>query len=176
MLGKLLSNDGRERRVATILIRQNRVLYAPFNAEFGVIPEYPTLIFGTVEVAALIKELGRFAQHYIPVCEPGRNVYLSPILGGKHGALPLSERWRARPYVNSYVEHFSRNHPAQLGLWVFDLIMEASECVLDRSRVIILNKMVSYSELRKLTFVIALEEESALILEHRRLNQKHARN
>jgi hypothetical protein len=54
--------------------------------------------------------------------------------------------------------------------------MQASKGVFDRSRVIILYKMVLYPKLRELCFVIAFEEEPSLILEYRGLDQEYTWN
>jgi hypothetical protein len=46
------------------------------------------------------------------------------------------------------------------------LIVQSTQRVFDRSRVIVLNKPIPYAKVGEFDLVIALEEEPTLILEH----------
>jgi hypothetical protein len=57
---------------------------------------------------------------------------------------------------------------------MLDLIVQPSQDVFDRSRVIVLNKPIPYAQLGKFDLVIAIEAEPAFIFEYRRLDQTNA--
>ena len=121
--GKVLLGDGRKKRVAAILIRQDRGVYSPINPDLRVIPKHPSFVLGIVKIVTFVKELGSFTQNHITMGEPGRHINLASVSRGKPGAFPFTEISGVRPDVNDNVKHFSLDYSAQFRLGAFYLIV-----------------------------------------------------
>jgi hypothetical protein len=128
-----------------------------------IIPQHAAIILGMVKVPALVKKLGRLAQHQIPVREAWGHVHLPLILSGKYPAFPLPKSRGTESDVYHDIKYLSVDDAAYLGLRMLYLIVKSSERVFDGTCVIVLNKTVLYAKLGELDFMIALEEEPSFI-------------
>src|ERR1041384_4902104 len=115
---QIASVNSREFRVLEILRRKNRVLQPPADSEIRIIPYDSPLALGMIEITALVQELGRVAQHQIPMSEPGGYIHLELVVGGQPRAFPFAEMWRPASYVHDHVQHFAPDNTAQFRLSV----------------------------------------------------------
>ena len=76
-----------------------------------------------VVVAALVEEIGGLGAHHIPVGEAPRNVNCSLVLRRQGHPAPIAQSRGAQPHIDSNIEDFSRNHAAQFGLGLPQLVM-----------------------------------------------------
>lgn len=99
-----------------------------------------------------------------------RNPQLVLILRRKNRTRPFAERRRGTAQINGDVEHLTLNHANQLPLRLLDLIVQTTEYVISRSRVIVLHKFDRPADSRlENTLVKALEEKTSIISKHVRL-------
>src|SRR4030088_3850527 len=93
---------------------------------------------------------------------------------GQSDRLPAAKGCRATAQVNSYIKDFALGNPDQFPLRLFHLVVQTAQNVPVRARVIVLYKALNDSAFRHGTLVVALEEKTALVAKHSRLQHKDA--
>jgi len=157
--------------VLLIPVRKNWTGYTPRDVQVRVIPRNPPLIGRLIKIAALIEKLRGLAEGDEAVRKTSRNVNLILSLQGKHNANPLPKPRGAYANVDNDVQHFSFDDAAKLGLRVSQLVMQAPQYTSRRSRVIVLNPVIRYTDFGKLHPMVAFHEKTPAIPEDPGLNQ-----
>src|SRR5213079_3256013 len=88
---------------------------------------------------------------------------------------PAPERRRAAAQVNGDIKNFSQHSPDQLALRMTNLIMQATQHISPRERVVILDKFIHNPQFGHGLFVVAFQKKTTAVSEYRRLEQQHSR-
>src|SRR5207247_2035709 len=96
------------------------------------------LVAGGVEVVALIKEFGFFAQYPEAVGEAARYEDLAAVVRGKLHRDPAAKMGRPDADIDRHIQNGATDHTAQFGLRIFELVMQPAHGVLLRKRVVVL--------------------------------------
>ena len=100
------------------------------------------------------------------MCKPGWNINLILFLCGKSNAGPLSELRRTDPDVDCNVQSFSFHHPAQLRLWMSQLVMESAQRSPGGTGMIVLNEAIYDANLSEFCLVVSFQEKTAFVAKH----------
>jgi hypothetical protein len=100
------------------------------------------------------------------MCKPGWNIDLILFLCGESNTGPLSELRRTDPDVDCNVQSFPFHHPAQLRLWMSQLVMESAQRSAGGTRMIILNEAIYDANLRESCLVVSFQEKTAIVAKH----------
>jgi hypothetical protein len=157
--------------VLLIPVRKNWTGYTPRNVQVRVIPRNPPLIRRLIKIAALIEKLRGLAEGDKAVRKTPRNVNLILSLQGKDDANPLPKPRGAYANVDSDVQHRSFNDAAKLGLRASQLVVQAPQYTSRRSRMIVLNPVIRYTDIGKLHPMVAFHEKPSAIPKDPGLNQ-----
>src|SRR3989441_3520640 len=87
---------------------------------------------------------------------------------------PAPERRRAAAQVNGDIKNFSQHSPDQLALRMTKLIMQATQHISARKRVVILDKFIHNSQFGHGLFVVAFQKKTAAVCEYRGLEQQNS--
>ena len=164
--GKSIPGHLRQPRTLRVLFRNNGVGDAPRNVEIRIVPENPVFIAGVIEITTFVEELDGIGQSQESMCKSRWNIDLILFLCGESNTGPFSELRRTDPDVDRDVQSFSFHDPAQLGLWMSQLIVESAQCSAGGTRMIVLNEAICDAKLLEFCLVVSFEEKTAFIAKH----------
>jgi hypothetical protein len=139
-----------------VLLGDGGTLNSPGDIQIEVIPENATVVGRVKEVATFIEKLRPIREDQEAMCEPGWNVNLIVILRAKGHRDRLAKGRRPDPDVYRNVQDLTFNHATELCLRAMELVMQTAQNSLLGARVVVLNKVVCYSEFSELSLVINL--------------------
>ena len=167
----------REKRQATILLRDHRRRLRPGDGERRIVPAIAAGGLGSVGLGNLVGNLGGVLQGLKTVGHPLGNVKLIAEIRGQHDREMLSQGGRAGPQVHDHVPEGAAGDPHELHLFVgSDLKMEPA----DRAPpVIVGDAALVHQRLqpprREVAAAEGAGEEAALVREALRLQDPGAR-
>src|SRR5690606_39211728 len=158
------------------LLREQRRLDGPGDAEVGVVPGETALVVGAVVVRALVEEVGLVGEDAEAVGEAGRDPELAVVLVRERDAVGAAEGGRAAPEVHDDVVDGAAGTLDELALGVAPLEVEAAEGAPPRTRVVVLHERGGDAVRAVALGVVALEEEPARVGEDAGLDEQDARD
>src|SRR5579862_1975374 len=145
--------------------RENGFGDAPVDGELRIIPGDAVFVLGKVIVAAFVKELDALGEAEEAVSEAGGNEDLILVGGGEMNSSPFAEVRRAGANVDGNVERFTFDDAAELGLRVFELVVQPAKGVFDRGGLIVLDEIGVHAQASQASLVVTLEEKAASVLD-----------
>src|ERR1700737_1868221 len=88
--------------------------------------------------------------------------------------VPDAKSRRTPAQVYSYIKNLTDDGAYQFALGTY-LIVQAPHDIVDRKRVVVLNKTLANSHFRHRPFVVALQEKPSCVAMHLRLENEHPR-
>ena len=117
-----------------------------------------------VIVCGLVEKLGGVRQGQKTVGEPRRNPQLPLVVPTQMHPHPMAEGFRALSEVDRNIEDFALHHPHQLALRLLDLVVQATQDVLCRLRMVVLDEFgIQPGGLLEGAGIEALEKEAAVV-------------
>ncbi len=105
-----------------------------------------------------------------------RYPHLALVLGRQLAAIPLAEGRRTLAQIDGHVKHRALGHAHQLALRLLDLVMQAAQHALGRTRMVVLHEQLGDTgQFGKAARVVAFEEEAAVVAEDLGLEHQQAR-
>src|SRR4051812_31654606 len=104
------------------------------------------------------------------MCEAFRDPDRAVATAGKCRRGPLAKCGRTAPQIDGHVEYLPRQRGDQLSLWLAHLIVQATQHVAHRERLVVLHELwIESSRFLEDPPVIAFKEKSAMVLKDARL-------
>src|SRR5512135_2531963 len=162
---QFLRVDLAEQGGTAVLLRKDRLLDRPGDAELRIIPAQAVLGIRLVQLGALVLEQGRVAQDAEAVGEPFRHIELPPVLGRERHPNPSGEGRRAASDVDGHVEDLTLQYREQLTLRIWVLEVEPAKHAPEGVREVVLHERRGQPGRPVAGAVPGLEEVTSLVAE-----------
>lgn len=146
----------------------------PIDAQCRIAPLDSDLVWRTIDIVALVEEIGCLRKNDEAVREPARYVELAAVLFTEFDGYMLAEHRASHAHIDGDIENPPPQHGYKLRLGIRELEMEAAQHPYAGPRQIILNERPSYSRRRVALGLERFHKEAAGIAKATRLQDEYS--